>query len=210
MTKIDPNLLYSTLQTKRREGSNDILGKDDFLKILMTQLQNQDPMNPMQDKDFIAQMATFSSLEQMTNLTKTMEKFVENQNQSQLISYNQFVGKQVTWHKMTESDSNESPEITEGQGIVKGIRFKENNVEFVMEDGTILTPGNISQVNEGMGAGASLVSASMLIGKKVTWEDEAGTVSGVVQSVSSKDSRIWIHTDSGDKVQSDKLIKIES
>jgi flagellar basal-body rod modification protein FlgD len=210
MTKIDPNLLYSTLQTKRREGGNDILGKDDFLKILMTQLQNQDPMNPMQDKDFIAQMATFSSLEQMTNLTKTMEKFVENQNQSQLISYNQFVGKQVTWHKMTESDSNESPEITEGQGIVKGIRFKENNVEFVMEDGTILTPGNISQVNEGMGAGASLVSASMLIGKKVTWEDEAGTVSGVVQSVSSKDSRIWIHTDSGDKVQSDKLIKIES
>jgi flagellar basal-body rod modification protein FlgD len=210
MTKIDPNLLYSTLQTKRREGSNDILGKDDFLKILMTQLQNQDPMNPMQDKDFIAQMATFSSLEQMTNLTKTMEKFVENQNQSQLISYNQFVGKQVTWHKMTESDSNESPEITEGQGIVKGIRFKENNVEFIMEDGTILTPGNISQVNEGMGAGASLVSASMLIGKKVTWEDEAGTVSGVVQSVSSKDSRIWIHTDSGDKVQSDKLIKIES
>jgi flagellar basal-body rod modification protein FlgD len=155
-------------------------------------------------------MATFSSLEQMTNLTNTMEKFVENQNQSQLISYNQFVGKQVTWHKMTESDSNESPEITEGQGIVKGIRFKENNVEFVMEDGTILTPGNISQVNEGMGAGASLVSASMLIGKKVTWEDEAGTVSGVVQSVSSKDSRIWIHTDSGDKVQSDKLIKIES
>jgi flagellar basal-body rod modification protein FlgD len=210
MTKIDPNLLYSTLQTKRREGSNDILGKDDFLKILMTQLQNQDPMNPMQDKDFIAQMATFSSLEQMTNLTKTMEKFVENQNQSQLISYNQFVGKQVTWHKMTESDSNESPEITEGQGIVKGIRFKENNVEFIMEDATILTPGNISQVNEGMGAGASLVSASMLIGKKVTWEDEAGTVSGVVQSVSSKDSRIWIHTDSGDKVQSDKLIKIES
>jgi flagellar basal-body rod modification protein FlgD len=210
MTKIDPNLLYSTLQTKRREGGNDILGKDDFLKILMTQLQNQDPMNPMQDKDFIAQMATFSSLEQMTNLTNTMEKFVENQNQSQLISYNQFVGKQVTWHKMTESDSNDAPEITEGQGIVKGIRFKENNVEFVMEDGTILSPGNISQVNEGMGAGASLVSASMLIGKKVTWEDEEGTVSGVVQSVSSKDSRIWIHTDSGDKVQSDKLTKIES
>jgi flagellar basal-body rod modification protein FlgD len=210
MTKIDPNLLYSTLQTKRREGGNDILGKDDFLKILMTQLQNQDPMNPMQDKDFIAQMATFSSLEQMTNLTMTMEKFVENQNQAQLISYNQFVGKQVTWHKMTESDSGEAPEISEGKGIVKGIRFKENNVEFVMEDGNILTPGNISQVNDGMDTGTSLLSASMLIGKKVTWEGEEGTISGIVQSVSSKDSRIWIHTDAGDKVQSDNLIKIES
>lgn len=210
MTKIDPNLLYSTMQTKKREGGNDILGKDDFLKILMTQLQNQDPMNPMQDKDFIAQMATFSSLEQMTNLTKTMEKFVENQNQSQLIAYNQFVGKQVTWHKMIESDSNEAPEISEGQGIVQGVRFKSDNVEFVMEDGTILTPGNISQVNDGTASDVSLVNASMLIGKKVTWEGEEGGISGVVQSVSSKDSKIWIHTEAGDKVLSDNLIKIES
>jgi flagellar basal-body rod modification protein FlgD len=210
MTKIDPNLLYSTMQTKKREGGNDILGKDDFLKILMTQLQNQDPMNPMQDKDFIAQMATFSSLEQMTNLTKTMEKFVENQNQSQLIAYNQFVGKQVTWHKMIESDSNEAPEISEGQGIVQGVRFKSDNVEFVMEDGTILTPGNISQVNDGAASDVSLVNASMLIGKKVTWEGEEGGISGIVQSVSSKDSKIWIHTEAGGKVLSDNLIKIES
>ncbi|MGR3763864.1 flagellar hook assembly protein FlgD [Rossellomorea sp. NS-SX7] len=210
MTKIDPSLLYSTMQSKKREGGNDILGKDDFLKILMTQLQNQDPMNPMQDKDFIAQMATFSSLEQMTNLTKTMEKFVENQNQSQLIAYNQFVGKQVTWHKISESDSNEAPEISEGQGLVKGVRFKADSVEFIMEDGTILNPGNISQVNNGTSSDVSLVNASMLIGKKVTWEGEEGEVSGIVQSVSSKDSRIWIHTDSGGKVLSDHLLKIES
>lgn len=210
MTKIDPNLLYSTLQTKKREGGNDILGKDDFLKILMTQLQNQDPMNPMQDKDFIAQMATFSSLEQMTNLTNTMEKFVENQNQSQLISYNQFVGKQVTWHKISNADTDEAPEITEGQGIVKGIRFKENNVEFVMGDGTILTPGNISQVNDVTASNVSLVNASMLIGKKVTWEDEEGEKTGTVQSVSSKDSHIWVHTDGGERIKSGSLTKIES
>ncbi|XXM73524.1 flagellar hook assembly protein FlgD [Lysinibacillus sphaericus] len=210
MTKIDPNLLYSTLQTKKREGGNDILGKDDFLKILMTQLQNQDPMNPMQDKDFIAQMATFSSLEQMTNLTKTMEKFVENQNQSQLISYNQFVGKQVTWHKISNSGTDDAPEITEGEGIVKGIRFKEDNVEFVMEDGTVLTPGNISQVNDVAASDVSLVNASMLIGKKVTWEDEEGEKTGIVQSVSSKDSHIWIHTDAGEKIKSGSLTKIES
>jgi flagellar basal-body rod modification protein FlgD len=210
MTKIDPSLLYSTIQTKQRESGGDILGKDDFLKILMTQLQNQDPLNPMQDKDFIAQMATFSSLEQMTNLTQTMEKFVDNQSQTQLISYNQFVGKQVTWHKIIESESDAAPEIQEGQGLVKGVRFKGDSVEFIMEDGTILTPGNISQVNTTGSGDSSLVNASMLIGRKVSWSGEEGEKSGVVQSVSKKDSQIWFHTEAGEKISSLALIKIES
>ena len=44
------------------------MGRDQFLKILITQLQTQDPTSPVEDKQFIAQMAQFSSLEQMTNV----------------------------------------------------------------------------------------------------------------------------------------------
>lgn len=50
------------------------MGKDEFLKILITQLSHQDPTQPMQDKEFIAQMAQFSSLEQMTNMGREFAK----------------------------------------------------------------------------------------------------------------------------------------
>jgi flagellar basal-body rod modification protein FlgD len=50
------------------------LGKDDFLKLLTTQLSHQNPMAPMEDREFIAQMAQFSSLEQMTSMAQGFAK----------------------------------------------------------------------------------------------------------------------------------------
>ena len=53
---------------------NTELGKEDFLQLLTVQLRFQDPLNPMQDTDFIAQMAQFSSLEQLQNMNRSLDR----------------------------------------------------------------------------------------------------------------------------------------
>ena len=69
------------------------LGKDAFLKLLIAELSNQDPLNPMDDREFISQMAQFSTLEQMTNITKALEG-MSSMEQYSAVSY---VGKTVAF-----------------------------------------------------------------------------------------------------------------
>src|SRR6185295_7702072 len=56
---------------------SDSLGSDAFLKLLVTQLQNQDPTSPQSNTEFIAQLATFSSLEQLTAINKAVSSMAQ-------------------------------------------------------------------------------------------------------------------------------------
>lgn len=97
--------------------SNTTLGRDDFLQILITQLQNQDPTKPMEDKEFISQMAQFSSLEQMTNVSQGFQQM------NALLSSNQAlsvlgrtvelqVGQQTVTGTVSSVTSGAIPQVT--------------------------------------------------------------------------------------------------
>ncbi len=71
VTELIGSVAASSGTTNISESS--VVGKEDFLKLLVTQLQNQDPLNPSESTEFTAQLAQFSSLEQLTNVNENLE-----------------------------------------------------------------------------------------------------------------------------------------
>jgi flagellar basal-body rod modification protein FlgD len=79
-------------QVQRKTGGT--LGKDDFLKLLVGQLQHQDPLSPSDDQQWIGQMAAFSQLEQVSNTAATTQKIVDTLNTNGTLS---LIGRTVTY-----------------------------------------------------------------------------------------------------------------
>ncbi|MCY7783637.1 MULTISPECIES: flagellar hook assembly protein FlgD [unclassified Bacillus (in: firmicutes)] len=125
-------------KTNTVSTNNSSLGKDEFLKILMTQVQNQDPLNPVDDKEFISQMATFSSLEQMMNLNTTMTQFVEKQDP--FTTYLDWMGKEVSW----TADGG----ATEKTGTVSSVKQSKGKYYLVLSDGTEISPSHVLSVEQ--------------------------------------------------------------
>ncbi|EMF82625.1 putative flagellar hook capping protein [Leptospira weilii serovar Topaz str. LT2116] len=109
------------------------LGKDDFLKLLITQLSSQDPTNPVKDQDFIAQMAQFSSLEQMNNISTGIQKMGNRQSFS-------LVGKLVS-----------GPDFVTGEsvaGIAGALFFDGEGKTFVRVNGRSIDVEQISLISD--------------------------------------------------------------
>jgi len=80
------NTFNKTVTNANGTPLSSALDKNDFLKILITQLTHQDPTQPLDDKEFVAQMAQFSSLEQMTNMAEGLTKVADLVARSQAVS----------------------------------------------------------------------------------------------------------------------------
>jgi flagellar basal-body rod modification protein FlgD len=130
------NNLVKEHNSKINEGKTpqQNLGKDDFLKLLITQLSYQDPMAPMEDKEFIAQMAQFSTLEQMTGMASDFNRLTN------LIAGNEAtvaLGKSVELYEGTELIQGTVKSVSRGDSpeiMVNGNFYSWDQVTRVFEE----------------------------------------------------------------------------
>jgi flagellar basal-body rod modification protein FlgD len=120
--------------TQAASGKNAELGKDQFLKLFVAQLQHQDPMNPMQDSDFMGQMASFSTLEQVTNMAVANEAMAANLNLSQSVG---LIGRTVTW--TDEADESHT-------GVVEKVSQEDGKPVLTVSGTEGVDPTKITQI----------------------------------------------------------------
>ncbi|HVY78515.1 MAG TPA: flagellar hook capping FlgD N-terminal domain-containing protein [Solirubrobacterales bacterium] len=116
------------------EASKNALGKDDFLKLLVGQLRNQDPLNPVGDQEFMAQMASFSTLEQITNLAATTEQMNQTAAADQSLA---LIGHDVTY---TRDDGSSA------EGTVEKVSFDGEGFTLTVNGEAGVQPGTVTEV----------------------------------------------------------------
>ena len=109
------------------------LGKDDFLKLLVTQLTYQDPTSPVKDQQFIAQMAQFSSLEQMQNMAQSLGQLADRQAHS-------LIGRYV-----------KGPDFVSGEvigGTVQALFYDNENKAFLKVGGRAIALNKVQLIGD--------------------------------------------------------------
>lgn len=108
------------------------LGKNEFLNLLVTQLKYQDPLNPMQSTDFSAQLAQFSSLEQLTNMNSTLSGIQSSLTANKQDNILDYIGKTVK----TSDDKS---------GQVTGVTYQDG-ISYLMVGENKITPDQVVEI----------------------------------------------------------------
>lgn len=100
---------FESYQLNSATGNSE-LGRNDFLNLLVEQLKNQDPLNPMEDTEFTAQLANFSSLEQLTEINEGIGTLTQGTQRQEMLNAVSFIGKEImaSGESISKKDDNVS------------------------------------------------------------------------------------------------------
>ena len=140
--------------------ANDALGKDAFLQLLVTQMKNQDPLDPQDNGEYLSQLAQFSALEQMTNVADNLSdlsSIVNNIDTSVLVGQlSSMIGQNVQWTAETtevDAEGNRIAATQVNEGVVRGVSISDGSPSIIAEmDGKTyqVAISDVTRVGEGV------------------------------------------------------------
>lgn len=146
MTDISQIANNTQALTMQESTGGETLGKQDFLKLLITQLQNQDPLNPSDPTKFSSQLAEFSSLEQMSNINQNVKNLSGTTEAINKLTSLSMLGKQVVLQKDTFSLADEPVKLgyqLEKPATQVNLKIKDADGATVAQvEGDKVTAGN--------------------------------------------------------------------
>ena len=143
MTSIQPKTNDYSLPDPSLPKATNQYDQSMFLKLLMAQLGNQDPMSPMEDREFIAQMAQFSSLEQMQTISKQLDSVLVDRHMSSISEFSNMIGKTVSYETKTEAET-----IKGSSRVISISRTDEDGYMADLEDGTSVSVYDITSIKQ--------------------------------------------------------------
>lgn len=191
----------STTQKRAAEAKTSQFGTStqDFLQLLVAQLVNQDPLNPMEDMDFTSQLAQLQSLQEQVAMTKSMNAMRMD---SQFQSATNLIGKEVTG---LDKDGKEHT------GVVVKVSQTSDDVFVELGDGTKLSVSNVTNIVGGMSSvSGDVASSTAAIGKFVeAGKDSSGNaIRGIVQSVAVVDGQVQLKLYGGSSITWDEVTNV--
>ena len=185
VSEIVAQLQTETALTVTRDVSKD-MGKTDFLQLLAAQLRYQDPLEPTKDSDFAAQLAQFSSLEQMENMNKTLSLMAGYQAYS-------LVGKYVIASAYVDGELSLIPGYVERVFTDKGVTYAQvggydvplDAITQVFDTASLLTPNMLMQ------------TSNNLLGRMVRAQVGEDVIEGTVVRLTVEEGQMYAFIDNG-------------
>lgn len=190
---VDPSISTTKAMqeaAKKKDGLNSM----DFMKLLIAQLTNQDPLSPMEDMDFTSQIAQLQALEEQTKLTSAMQDL---RTDAQIQTGANMIGRKVTGVDTTGEQAT---------GVMINVLQKDDTVLVELEDGRQIAVNKVTRIADGgAGTGDQLAAAANMVNMWVEAGSGDDKIQGIVASVAAVDGKIRLQLYGGRTIDLDDV-----
>ncbi len=151
--KVNASLPFAPATTKTDSKMKTLANEDTFMQLLVAQMKNQDPLNPMDGTQYVSQLSQLTATEQISKMAEalsTMSKVTDNLNTSVLVGQlSSMIGKDVKWmttEAVSDDKGNVASHSITHQGKAVGVSISDGVPSLVVKEGDAVTKVNIGDL----------------------------------------------------------------